>query len=91
MDISICIQLKKDTKIDVTEFILFFSIRIQNWIRRNVEYPIPSISMKVTMTDDIKFNTTNNAHHLSYLKIIYMTNDNDINLILIMMYPWIMS
>ena len=52
-----------------------------------MEYPIPSISMKVTMTDDIKFNTTNNAHHLSYLKFIYMTNDNDINLILIMMYP----
>ena len=42
--------------------------------------------MKVTMTDDIKFNTTNNAHHF-YLKIIYMTNDNYINLILIMMYP----
>ena len=34
----------------------------------------------------INFNTTNKTHHLSYLKIIYMTNDNDINLILLMMY-----
>jgi len=49
-----------DTKIDATEFILFFSIRVQNWVHKNV----------ATMTNDIKFNVTKNTHHLSYLKII---------------------